>query len=188
MAAETKKRNPAKKEPTKTVKKEAPAVEAGASFDQEEKLPPITVDYVVEVASAVHGRLIYKSATTGFKMIWNEFGERNTFTVRDLFDMRNGHREFFVHNWITIEDPRADEVLRFLGVDKFYPYIRSVNDVDELILETEAEEMVEIVSNFPETMKTVIAQRTAELEEEGVLDSAKIIKAVEEATNIKFED
>lgn len=190
--ADTKNKNTAKKEPKKTVKMmEAPVEETGASVvepKKQEQLPPITNDYVVQVASAVHGELIFVSKTTGYKVKWNEFGEQNPFTVRDLFDMRNGNRGFFTNNWITIEDPRADEVLKLLGVDKFYPYIRSVNDVDTLILDTEADEMSEIVSRFPQNTKELVAQRAFELKEDGVLDSAKTIKAIEEATNMTLDE
>ena len=197
--AETKKRT--KKMPEQAVA-EAPAVKAEASFIEEvtpvaeikavaqvkEVLPPITNDYIVQVASAFHGKLIFKSNNTGFKIIWNEFGEENSFTVRDLFDMRNGHREFFTRNLITIEDPRADEVYRLLGVDKFYTHIRSVKDVDKLILDTDTDEMKEVIAELSHNNKEVVAKRAYELKKENILDSAKRIDAIEESTQIKFEE
>ena len=195
--AETKKRT--KKVQENTVI-EASAIETEASFIEEpsitetetmvkkEPLPPITNDYVVQVASAFHGRLIFKSNNTGFKIIWNEFGEENPFTVRDLFDMRNGHREFFTRNFITIEDPRADEVYKLLGVDKFYTHIRSVKDVDNLILNEESEKMREVIAALSPNNKEVVAKRAYELRKENILDSAKRIDVIEESTHIKLED
>ena len=195
--AETKKRT--KKVQENTVV-EASVIETEASFIEEssitetetmvkkEPLPPITHDYVVQVASAFHGRLIFKSNNTGFKIIWNEFGEENPFTVRDLFDMRNGHREFFTRNFITIEDPRADEVYKLLGVDKFYTHIRSVKDVDNLILNEESEKMKEVIAALSPNNKEVVAKRAYELRKENILDSAKRIDVIEESTHIKLED
>lgn len=194
--AETKKRT---KRVAEQAAVEAPAEKAEASLIEEAKsvadnivvkevLPPITNDYVVQVASAFHGQLIFKSKNTGFKMRWNEFGERNSFTVRDLFDMRNGSREFFTRNLITIEDPRADEVYKLLGVDKFYNQIRSVEDVDAIILDVETEEMKDVISNLSYNNKEVVAKRAYELRKENILDSAKRIDAIEEATQIKLEE
>lgn len=153
-----------------------------------EPVTPITNDYIVQVASAFHGKLIFRSKNTGYKVIWNEFGEENTFTVRDLFDIRNGNREFFTHNWITIEDPRAEEVYKLLGVDKFYGQIRSVKDVDKLILETETEEMQDVISSLSANNKEVVAKRAYELRQENILDSAKRIDAIEESTHFKLEE
>ena len=196
--AETKKRT--RKVAEKAIE-EAPVIETEASFVKEddsekevktfikqEELPPITNDYVVQVASAFHGKLIFKSPNTGFKMIWNEYGERNSFTVRDLFDMRNGNRGFFTHNWVTIEDPRADEVYKLLGVDKFYGQIRSVEDVDKIILDVEAEELADVISSLSANNKEVIAKRAYELKKDNILDSAKRIDAIEESTHIKLEE
>ena len=153
-----------------------------------EPVTPITNDYIVQVASAFHGKLIFRSKNTGYKVIWNEFGEENTFTVRDLFDIRNGNREFFTHNWITIEDPRAEEVYKLLGVDKFYGQIRSVKDVDKLILETETEEMQDVIFSLSANNKEVVAKRAYELRQENILDSAKRIDAIEESTHFKLEE
>ena len=196
--AETKKRT---KKVAEQAAVEASAEKAEASFIEElpvvkipaapvvkEELPPITNDYVVQVASAFHGQLIFKSKNTGFKMKWNEFGEENTFTVRDLFDMRNGSREFFTRNLITIEDPRADEVYKLLGVDKFYSQIRSVEDVDTIILDMDTDEMKNVISGLSYNNKEVVAKRAYDLRQENILDSAKRIDAIEESTQIKLEE
>lgn len=195
--AETKKRT---KRVAEQAAVEASAEKAEASFIEEspvakipapvikEELPPITNDYVVQVASAFHGQLIFKSKNTGFKMKWNEFGEENSFTVRDLFDMRNGSREFFTRNLITIEDPRADEVYKLLGVDKFYNQIRSVEDVDTIILDMDTDEMKSVISELSYNNKEVVAKRAYDLRKENILDSAKRIDAIEESTQIKLEE
>lgn len=194
--AETKKRT---KKVQDNKAAEAPVENTGASVFREpiaeenlgvkvNPITPVTNDYIVQVASAFHGKLIFRSKNTGYKVIWNEFGEENTFTVRDLFDIRNGNREFFTHNWITIEDPRAEEVYKLLGVDKFYGQIRSVKDVDKLILETETKEMQDVISTLSANNKEVVAKRAYELRQENILDSAKRIDAIEESTHFKLEE
>lgn len=189
--AETKQKNKRTKEQVEASISQSEASKCCALNNEEIQKPtlePLTNDYIVQVASAVHGELIFKSKNTGYKVKWNEFGETNSFTIRDLFDMRNGSRDFFTRNWITIEDPRADEVYKILGVDKFYGHIRSVKDVDTLILNTPTEEMKDVISELPSNSKEVVAKRAYELKKSNILDSAKKIDVIEASTHIKFED
>lgn len=154
---------------------------------EEPKVEPITNDLTVDVASAVNGELIWVSKRTGYKVIWNEFGEKNPLTVADLLDMRNGDRAFFVNNWVTIEDPRADEIMKHLGIDKFYKLIKSVDDLDEIILGMDPDKIKAVLPKFSYSLKETIILRAQELKNEGRLDSSRRIKALEDGTGMEID-
>ena len=177
------------------VKKAAPVEQTGAAVIkqkkaakiEEPKVEPITNDLTVDVASAVNGELIWVSKRTGYKVIWNEFGEKNPLTVADLLDMRNGDRAFFVNNWVTIEDPRADEIMKHLGIDKFYKLIKSVDDLDEIILGMDPDKIKTALPKFSYSLKETIILRAQELKNEGRLDSSRRIKALEDGTGMEID-
>ena len=146
---------------------------------EEPKVEPITNDLTVDVASAVK--------RTGYKVIWNEFGEKNPLTVADLLDMRNGDRAFFVNNWVTIEDPRADEIMKYLGIDKFYKLIKSVDDLDEIVLGMDPDKIKAVLPKFSYSLKETIILRAQELKNEGRLDSSRRIKALEDGTGMEID-
>lgn len=154
---------------------------------EEPKVEPIANDLTVDVASAVNGELIWVSKRTGYKVIWNEFGEKNPLTVADLLDMRNGDRAFFVNNWVTIEDPRADEIMKHLGIDKFYKLIKSVDDLDEIILGMDPDKIKTALPKFSYSLKETIILRAQELKNEGRLDSSRRIKALEDGTGMEID-
>ena len=154
---------------------------------EEPKVEPITNDLTVDVASAVNGELIWVSKRTGYKVIWNEFGEKNPLTVADLLDMRNGDRAFFVNNWVTIEDPRADEIMKYLGIDKFYKLIKSVDDLDEIVLGMDPDKIKAVLPKFSYSLKETIILRAQELKSEGRLDSSRRIKALEDGTGMEID-
>lgn len=153
-----------------------------------EKEEPIANDITVDVASAVNGELTWVSKRTGYKVIWNEFGEKNPLTVADLLDMRNGDRAFFVNNWVTIEDPRADKIMKHLGIDKFYNFIKSVDDLDEIILSKSPDAIKTILPKFSYSLKETVILRALELKKEGILDSSRRIKALEDGTGMTIEE
>lgn len=154
---------------------------------EEPKVEPIANDLTVDVASAVNGELIWVSKRTGYKVIWNEFGEKNPLTVADLLDMRNGDRAFFVNNWVTIEDSRADEIMKHLGIDKFYKLIKSVDDLDEIILGMDPDKIKTALPKFSYSLKETIILRAQELKNEGRLDSSRRIKALEDGTGMEID-
>ena len=101
--------------------------------------------------------------------------------------MRNGDRAFFVNNWVTIEDPRADEIMKHLGIDKFYKLIKSVDDLDEIILGMDPDKIKTALPKFSYSLKETIILRAQELKNEGRLDSSRRIKALEDGTGMEID-
>ena len=141
---------------------------------------------MVDVRSCCVGRLSWKSPKTGYKIIWDEFGTVNPMSVEDLRDMRNGSRSFFERNWVAVEGDNAEEVLKFLQIDKYYQDFTTVDDIDE-IFSYEPDEIIGVVSKFTPGLKELVARRAAILKDEGEIDSVKIIEAIQKSTGYTIE-
>jgi len=140
----------------------------------------------VDVRSCVVGRLTWKSAKTGYKVIWDEFGTSNPMTVEELRDMRNGSRKFFENNWVVVEGDNAEDVLKYLQIDKYYKDFASIEDID-VIFEYDPDEAEAVVKKFGYGLREVVARRASTLKSEGALDSVKMIEAIERATGFTIE-
>ena len=174
--------------PKKTSKSTSSKPKKSTSATKAEKKPqpkPIKDTDVVDVKSCCVGKFIWKSPKTGYKIIWDEFGTSNPMTVADLRDMRNGSRKCFENNWVVIEGDRAEDVLKFLQIDKYYKDFSSVDDVDT-IFDYEPDEAEAIVKKFGPGLKELVARRAAALKDEGTLDSVKMLNAIEKATGYKI--
>lgn len=128
--------------------------------------------------NGTHGNLIYKSTRNlGYEVEWSEFGEEQQIEFGELLVMRGSQRRFFENNWIIIEDP---EVLKRLGVERFYKDVPAIDKFDELF-KGSPEQIKKKISSMSEGMKDSVRIRAKELIMDGELDSMAVIKAVGEA-------
>lgn len=138
----------------------------------------ITNETPVVCKNGTHGNLIYKSTRNlGYEIEWSEFGEEQQIEFGELLVMRGSQRRFFEDNWIIIED---QEVLKRLGVERFYKDVPEIEKFDELFKE-EPTKLKEKISGMSAGMKDSIRIRAKELIMDGKLDSMAVIKAVGEA-------
>ena len=172
----TAKKTPAKKEPG-----QAAISVAETKPVQMKKLEPVALDEMIDVQSAVFGQLIWISKKTGYQLIWNEFGECIPMSVADLIDMRNGTREFFERNWVVLCGERAQAIMDYLQISKFYKNFRSIQELDE-IFTYEPDEISSVIGEMKPDTKENVARRAFALVASGELDSRKVIDAVEKAT------
>ena len=169
--------------PKKTTKSKTAAKPATATSRQKKAVKD---DDTADVRSCVVGKLTWKSAKTGYKVIWDEFGTSNPMTVEELRDMRNGSRKFFENNWVVIEGDNAEDILKYLQIDKYYKDFSSIEDID-LIFEYEPDEAEAVIKKLGYGLKEVVARRASVLKSEGLLDSVKMIEAVERASGFTIE-
>lgn len=135
--------------------------------------------YEVEVQSNCSGLLIYKSASTGFEVIWNKLGDSNYMTIGDLKEMAATQRTFFKENWIIINDDEADDIYHFLRVDDCY---KSDLRVDKFIKNLSIDKLGEIkkqLETASESLKMSIANAVVEEYKSRRLDSVVLIKELE---------
>lgn len=153
--------------------------------DAKEEKVKITSNTPVICKNGTRGNLIYKSSRNlGYEVEWSEFGEEQEIEFGELLAMRGSQRRFFEENWIIIEDP---EVLKKLGVEKYYKNIPPVDDFDSLFKKP-ADELKKIVSEMSDGMKDSIRIRAKELIKEGVIDSRSVINAIQEAVGFDLTE
>lgn len=148
-------------------------------------LADVKLTDLVEVQSCAYGKLIYLSKKTGYKIIWNNFGESEYLTVEELLSMRNGQRKFFENQWLIIAGENADDVINFLQLEKYYKNISSLDDFDE-IFNYSPDEISGILEKLSDGTKETVARRAYALVQSGELDSKKIIDVIENITGYEI--
>ena len=135
-------------------------------------------DTPVVCKNGTRGNLIYKSTRNlGYEVEWSEFGEEQQIEFGELLVMRGSQRRFFEDNWIIIED---QNVLKRLGVERFYKDVPEIEKFDELFKE-DPDMLKEKISGMSAGMKDSVRIRAKELIMDGKIDSMAVIKAVGDA-------
>lgn len=149
------------------------------------KANKIDPDDYVTVRSNVMGILTYiSSRQMGYNVTWEQFGDEEEIKFGELQAMRNSQRRFFVDNWVYIDDP---EVLKALGVEKYYTNAVNADNVD-LLFAAAPEHIEKRVSAMSGSMKDTVKRLALEKYHSGELDSIKKIRALERALDFKFEE
>lgn len=129
---------------------------------------------LITVKNATQGTLIYKDSDD-CEIVWEDFGEEKELTMRELFIMKKKNILFFKENWIEVNAI----VLNALGVSSFYTNAISIDEYEELF-NLEAEQLKERIEKLPKSIKDSIGLRAIKLINDGVLDSMKKIKVLED--------
>lgn len=140
-------------------------------------------DYVT-VRNGVQGILIYKNAHTGETFIWNDFGDEQEMELRELKNAKSSSKQFFINNWFLFDDPA---VIDYLGVSQYYKYALNAEQFNALF-EKQPDEIAAILPGLSEGQKKSVAVRAYQLIKDGVIDSIKTIKVLEEGLNVKLID
>lgn len=140
-------------------------------------------EYVV-VRNGFQGKLVYVSPRSGEVYVWDEFGDEQEMTVRELKNAKSSKKDFFINNWFMFNDERIPEAL---GVGLYYKNAISVDNFDE-IFEGSVAEVTKKIEELPEGQKASVGVRAKELIQTGKIDSKRIIQAVEDILNVKIDD
>lgn len=162
------------------IKSEQPTLKAVNIQKKKFTLEDFPLLKVVNVRSNFKGTLIYVSKKTGYEVEWLEYGESNYMTIEELQVMRNTQRKFFENNWISLDDPDAEDILRFLQVDKYYEHAINVDELDD-VFTWGVDRILEDIPQMASGTKESIAYRAIELIGSRDLDSIKTIEALEKA-------
>ena len=144
---------------------------------KKEKIPG---DTLVDVQNITMGKLIYiSSRQNGFKVTWSNPGDIEEIELSELMTMRNSQPRFFTNNWIKVDD----DILRYLGMEKYYKNVPSFEDFDD-IFNLPLDEMKVAISNLPAGMKDTFSFKASELINSGEIDSVKVVKYLCEVFNL----
>ncbi|MBO7461967.1 MAG: hypothetical protein J6T96_05175 [Bacteroidales bacterium] len=167
---------------TKTVKTGS-AVEKTAETKTAKKPAKVKLDEFVDVQSSVVGKLVWKSKKTGYKITWDAYGDINHMQVSDLLDMRNDSKKFFIANWVVILGDRAETILDYLQVSKYYKDVLTPEDIEEILL-GDAQDLSIALTTMKDSAKNALVYQARQLYADGELDSSKTIKVIRDATGV----
>ena len=172
------------KSTTKTTTGEKTTINSTTEKKQYKVKCNLDPNMVVTVKNGTQGVLIYKSKRTGERFEWAAFGDEQEMDLQELKNAKNSSKAFFVNNWFLIEDP---EILEYLGISQYYKYALNFSSFDELF-ERDANEIKETVSQLSNGQKKSVAYRAKQLIADGVIDSIRVISALEESLSIELID
>lgn len=159
-------------------------VEAPAEKKQYKVKKNLDPNMIVTVKNGFQGRLIYKSRRTNERFEWETFGDEQDMDLQELKNARNSSKAFFINNWFLIDDP---EVLEYLGVSQYYKYALNFKSFDDLF-ENAPDDIKDTIAHLSTGQKKSVAYRAKELIADGVIDSIKVINALEESLSIELID
>jgi len=143
-------------------------------------------DDLVKVKSTYYGGLLYKGKKSGEIIRWNEPGEIQFMTIRELRAMKAEHPDFFRNKWIAIvgmvdEDSAVsvDDIYKALLLTKDGDFMFDPTDFDTINSWTE-EEIRENVSKLTQGARNNLIISLNTFIEQGRLDSVKKIRIFEE--------
>lgn len=166
---------------------------ASAHVDDQPKIKKavkIPGDTIMPVVSNFPGRLIYNSKRmTGYSVDWDEPGYTEYMEVSELMSMRSTDKRFFEDNWIYLEDGdeyTAEEVYRFLKVDKFYKNVLTSDEIVELLDCEDVTAIRRTCFGLAAGIKQTVAAIARQKKDEGTLD-LNVVPALEDALGIQLE-
>lgn len=137
--------------------------------------------YVV-VKNGFNGTLVYKSKKTGERFIWQAFGDEQEMELSELKSARNSSKAFFTNNWFLFDDP---EVIDWLGMSQYYKHALNSKSFDKLF-ELSPDEIKHSISELSDGQKKSVAFRAKQLIADGVIDSIKVITALEDSLSVEL--
>lgn len=138
----------------------------------------------ISVRNGFQGQLVYKSQRTGELFTWEGFGAEQDIELRELRNMKNSNKTFFINNWFMFSE-EDDWVIDYLGVRQYYKNAIKIDNFDDIFTKKPAE-LKAIISKLSEGQKKSVAYRASELIVEQKIDSLSVITTLEETLGIEL--
>lgn len=145
----------------------------------------VTRDLEVECKNITNGTLVYVSKKTGAEYILEGYGATEIFDVGELITMKSSSPRILNEPWLLIED---DDVIDYLRLRDVYDRISVPLDNIDSFFDKPVSKMRDALDVAPNGIKFLIASRAKTLMNEGVLDSVKKIKLIEDVLQIELID
>lgn len=166
-----------------TRKTAAAAAEETKEAVVEEKKPlvPTEVDIhqFIPVINGFSGMLVYQSKRTGEKFLWENFGDEQEMELQELRNAKSSAKDFFQNNWFLFKD-EDDWVIDWLGMRAYYRDALKLEEFDTIFEKTPAA-IKKAVAKLSDGQKRSLAYRARVAVADGIIDSNKVIGALEEA-------
>lgn len=161
--------------------------------DEEAKAPEtpikvITADVdtsqLITVINGFQGKLIYISPRTGERFVWDSFGDEQEIELRELRNAKSSAKGFFTNNWFMFGEEFA-WVIDYLGLRQYYKHAIGIEDFDNIFSKS-PKDIEAIVGEMSEGQKQSLGFRARELVAEGMVDSLRVIEAIEKALGVEL--
>lgn len=148
----------------------------------------IADNVLVKVKSGFYGKLCYRNTITNERTIWEQIGDVQIMSMRDLREMKATQVTFFKNQWVIIlgvadgescEATPAD-IYRTLIVTQYYENFIDPTSFDK-VCAWSPEEILEKVPLMADGVKDNLCVALNGFIKDGRLDSIKKIKAFEKA-------
>lgn len=136
----------------------------------------------VTVRNGFNGMLVYRSNRTGEVFTWADFGTEQEMELQELKNAKNNYKVFFENNWFLIDD---QEVIEYLGLERFYRNALSYDEFDDLFTMTPSD-IASRIALLSEGQKASVRYRARKLIADGVIDSLKVIDALEKSLDVEL--
>lgn len=145
------------------------------------------------VKSNVFGELIYINDRTGDQFIWENYGEEQTLTAKDIRDMKARQQMFFKEDWVSIIDSHSvdmsvytlKDIYDALQVGRYYDENAIAFELDDIFSMNE-KEMRETIASMSDTIKRTVVIRANDKIKDGSLDSISKVKLLEKVLNCEL--
>ncbi len=169
-----------------TVENNTPTTNTEKVTKAKERLVLKDTDEVV-VRSNVFGELIYINDRTGDQIVWENYGDEQVLSAKDIRDMKAKQQSFFKEGWISIIDSSCvnfdeytlKDVYDALQIGRYYAEDLVGFDLDTVFTLSE-DALRKKVANMSNTVKRTVIIRANDKIKDGSLDSIKKVKLLEE--------
>jgi hypothetical protein len=141
---------------------------------------------MIPVISNFPGFLYYRDPRTQDEFEFAEYGDEHEMTLQQLKTMKAQHRRFFEDKWITFVEEEADEIIKYLKIEKYYKDGVSQDDLED-IFDKPLEEIEDILDTTTPNEKSLILTKAREQYETGELVNTHIIKLLEEKLQVSID-
>lgn len=135
----------------------------------------------ISVRSSIKS-VVFSSPKSNITYIWDEKGDVETMTVKDVLAMERKSRLFLHTPWLIVEDERVVEAL---GLESVYKLVEKVEDFEELI-QLDTTEIRDIFGKLPKEYKKSFINEIYTKVKTGELNNLTLIRELEQILKIEL--
>lgn len=150
----------------------------------ESKIIKIKDEDMIAVMSGTSGGFYYRSQQTGREWQFNDFGQIEKMSFRELVTLKNNSPSVFNDGYLLVLDRTVQEEF---GLVEKYKNILTPDNIDS-VFEKSVEELGEFIDALPKGMKYSFVSKARERYHAKKLDSVTKIEFIQKKFNISFDD
>lgn len=163
----------------------APVEKESASKNDNPIIPKeVDLNELITVKNGYNGKLVYVSARTHERFVFDGFGDEQEIELRELRNAKSSAKAFFINNYFMF-GPEYEWVPTYLGMGKFYK--NSIKpDEFEGLFDLPTDEIKAKLDKLTDGQKKAINYMAREKIANGEIDSRKTISMLEESLGVQL--